>query len=233
VYYIGGQYNNKVALDRQAAMYEINEVQSVPTSGGALVVTGVVNEVKSITLEPGRYRFEIKAGTGGNGGSADSNKGGNGGEGQSMNVPVVILKPTLIYYGLGGNGNNGEDSFGVIGKRYPGGGGGGCSGGSAFINIEGYYYFCLGGGGGGDGSNSGSSGSSNSGGYGGYTWGASKGGFGGIGGGSSNAEQFILNDINNRMKIQYQGGGGGGDGGDGGSGLKNTSSGYLRIYQLA
>jgi hypothetical protein len=157
VYYVSSQYNNKVLLDRQEAMYEMNKIQPVPTSGGTLVVTGVVNEVKSVTLEPGRYRYEIKAGKGGNGGFAESNKSGLGADGESRTGILVFKENQVIYFGLGGDGENGKNGDG---------GGGGCSGGSAFIKTFAKTILCIGGSGGGGMGGGGLAGGGGAGGYG-------------------------------------------------------------------
>jgi hypothetical protein len=141
-YYVSGQYNNKVVLDSYGAMDGINKTQKVPSSGGNLVLTGTVNQVITTTLEPGMYRFEIKAGNGGAGGEAYP--GGSGAQGQSKVLSFIFENEQEITFGLGGDGENGGDT-------YSWGAGGGCSGGSSFIVFLNKIYLCVGGSGGGGG----------------------------------------------------------------------------------
>jgi hypothetical protein len=201
-FYTGGQYNGKVILDNYNAMQMTNTEQPIPTTDGQQVITGVVNQVQSATLQAGAYRYEIKAGKGGNGGNGgdyDGNggKGGEGAEGEVKSGTFILTNPRKIYYGLGGDGENGES--GNESKNT--GGGGGCTGGSAFIDLIDDFILCIGGSGGGAGA-------------------GSEDGSGGGGGGGYGTASDGENDGGGRGK-----GGSNGVGGDGGS-ITNIDGGY-------
>jgi hypothetical protein len=238
VYYVSSQYNNKVVLDRQAAMYETNKTQPLPTSGGTQIATGTVNQVKTLTLEPGFYRFEMMAGKGGNGGKGGDLfildylypgfAGGIGVAGESLNKSFILTSSKTISYGLGGDGNNGNN--GVNNDSARGNAGAGCSGGMAFIDDD----EVMGGSAGGGGMYGLSSGVMANGG----------GGFGtasssittGLGGSNGRGGPDIINPglISKSLFIYcYARGGDANEGGTikGGDSLKSTSSGYLRIYR--
>jgi hypothetical protein len=260
-YYVSSQYNNKVILDSQKAMSEINTKQPVPTSGGTLVLTGAVNQISTATLEPGWYRVDIKAGKGGRAGAL----------GEQKNFGFAAVGKTDIIYGTGGDGGDG----------YPGlGTGGSGTGGSSFIYSilfgeitvmggsgaggDGGYGGGGGAGGYGIGSDSpdnygkggrngvgGNGGGGNAGGGSGYYGGGTGVGSGGKGGGygesggdtttqstttqggDSQKKRKDAFDAPDSFSISYQGGGAGANGGTGGTGLKSTSSGWLRIYRMA
>jgi hypothetical protein len=147
VYYVTSQYNNKVILDSYDAMYKLNERQTLASTGGTLIITGTVNEVKKTTLAMGFYRLEIRAGTGGWGGYGSDYSGrcaGAAGEAKSESF-ILTDGSTGIYYAVGGDGNDGESSairYGYLG------GGGGCSGGSSFVKTPYRSIICIGGSGG-------------------------------------------------------------------------------------
>jgi hypothetical protein len=232
----GTQYNGKIILDSYNAMQQLNTEQAAPDTGGVQVVTGVVNQVKSTIFQPGAYRYEIKAGSGGNGGNTGRGSGGVGTSGQSATGSFMLRESRVIYYALGGDGNNGQDRYA---GQNGGGGGGGCTGGSSFIDLIDRVIICIGGSGGGGmasigngggggggygtGSNgdgieqySGKGGSNGYGGNGGNGGDASGGGGSGIYGGGVGSEAG--------GGYGLAGGKGGDDGGDsGGAGGKSTS----------
>jgi hypothetical protein len=159
-FYTGERYNGKVILDSYNAMQIINTEQAIPTSGGQLVITGTVNQVKSTTLPIGTYRWEMKAGTGGKGGESSNGQGGTGADGKAKTGTFRVYAEKKIYYALGGDGNDG-----VGGVK---GGGGGCTGGSAFIDLGDDLILCIGGSGGGGSGDAGSDDFGGGGGGGGY-----------------------------------------------------------------
>jgi hypothetical protein len=241
VYCDGTNYNNKVLLDSYKAMYEMNNIQPMPTTGGVLIVNAPVNSVASATLDPGWYRYEVKAGsggTGGNGGNGGNTGGGQNGlpptNGQVLNGIWEILcretfKITSTLGGDGNNGGNGTNGENGSSSAYPtaGGGAGGAGGGSyATIKAEIIRFtkiietisidsFTIGGNGGNGGDGITTSGSYSEGG---------KGGRGGIGTYTAGGNGF-------GGENTYWGAAGG-KGGAGGT-LKSTSSGYSRIYRMA
>jgi hypothetical protein len=196
-FYTGDQYNGKVILDSCNAMQEINTEQAIPTTGGQQVITGIVNQVKSVTLQARAYRFEIKAGKGGDGGKSSAGDGGKGVEGEAKSGTFILHQPIKIYYALGGDGNDGEIT--VLGA------GGGASGGSAFIDFIYELFICLGGSGGGGAGDPGADDWGGGGGAGGY----------GKGGDGANAGERALGGL----------GGNNGVGGSGGSTDGSSDSG--------
>jgi hypothetical protein len=206
------QYNGKVILDSYNAMQLLNVEQTVPTTGGMLFVTGTVNQVKSITLPAGAYRYEVKAGTGGRGGNNDNHTGGAGAAGEQKSGTFMLAQQLMIHYALGGDGNNGVDTSAAAGA------GGGCSGGSAFIDFGTELILCLGGSGGG-GSGRDTNGESGGGGAGGYgTASDGTGVYGGKGGSNGTGG-------NGGGDERYSGGGGSGYLA-GGKGTSGAQSGY-------
>jgi hypothetical protein len=268
LFYNNGYYDGKVILDSYRNADLINTEQTIPTMGGSQVVNvtySSLNQILSINLSAGAYRYEIRAGSGGRGGS-NKHDGTENGElgvmGQEKSGTFMLNSLSEIIYAVGGNGNDAVRGGGDSGDGdTQSGGGGGCSGGSAFIKTSYNLIFCIGGSGGGG---SGSDGTSNSGGGGGgggggystagkgNTGNSDNGGEGGNGGsyntggtggithgsGSSgnDGESVNMNNYYN-IGIFYQKGGNGGanqgsHGGAGGNGLKENSSGYLRIYRM-
>jgi hypothetical protein len=143
LFYTSSQYNGKVILDSYNAFFAINTEQPIPTTGGQLVITGTVNQVKKATLQPGAYRYDIKAGRGGDGGG--NGLVGIGADGEVKTGTFILTEPRVIHYALGGDGNDGASNPDTDDP----GGGGGCSGGSAFIDTGDDFILCLGGSGGG------------------------------------------------------------------------------------
>jgi hypothetical protein len=159
-YYVSGGtvYGNKIILDRYNAQnILINKNYAAPTSGGYQVATGTVNQVNTVTLEPGWYRYEMKAGKGGDGGYTGSDKPGLGADGESRTGILCFKENQVIYFGLGGDGEAGKGGDGS---------GGGCSGGSAFIKTFAKTILCIGGSGGGGVGGGGLAGGGGGGGYG-------------------------------------------------------------------
>ncbi|MDR2444997.1 MAG: hypothetical protein LBD44_03575, partial [Spirochaetaceae bacterium] len=149
-YYVTSQYNNKVILDSYEAMHTLNARQTLASTGGTLIITGTVNEVKKTTLAAGLYRLEMRAGTGGWGGYGYDYSGrcaGATGEAKSESF-ILTDGSNDIYYAVGGDGNDGENAKDTNWRNCPGGGGG-CSGGSSFIKIHDRVIICIGGSGGG------------------------------------------------------------------------------------
>jgi hypothetical protein len=205
-FYTGEQYNGKVILDSYNAMQVINTEQTIPTTGGVVVVTGVVNEVRSTILPAGAYRWEIKAGNGGDGGNSSAGDGGKGATGEAKSETFMLYQPTKIYYALGGDGNDGE----TIVR----GAGGGASGGSAFIDFIYESFICLGGSGGGGAGDPGSDDWGGGGGAGGY----------GKGGDGANATERALGGLGGNNGV---GGSGGSTDGSSDSGSGGGGSGYI------
>ena len=83
--------------------------QRIPLQGGLLyrAITHP-NNWHDIILEPGSYRFEIAAGSGGRGGGDVSIQGGQGADGQRAVLRINIYARTRLIGLLGGNGNSGE-----------------------------------------------------------------------------------------------------------------------------
>jgi hypothetical protein len=215
-FYVSSQYNNKVVLDRQAAMYEVNKVQPLPTSGGMLVLNeATAGTVKSITLDPGFYSYEMKGGAGGKGGDGGSSvnsgtNGATGSEGLSSNAAFIVDRSEYLLYCLGANGNNGNNGSSVSApsgsiRGGAGGGGAGQGGQSTFFGL-----FTVAGGKGGNGGAGGSS-----------SYYGGRGGRGGI------SENYGENGEYGTTSASYPFG----IGGAGGIGYTSTSSGYLRIYR--
>jgi hypothetical protein len=259
-FYTSSQYNGKVILDSYNAMQMTNTEQPIPTTGGVLIPdTEMVNTELSLILQKGVYRYEIKAGKGGNGGNSDV-FGGIGSDGQIVTGSFIINSELYIRYIIGGDGNDG-DSASDVNEGSNMGSGGGCSGGSTILMLGAQPIFAMGGsGGGGDAAissgggggggyglggksiddNSGEGGNNGTGGKGGTQYnnggdggnapgGSGTNGINGGTGGDGKVDAYYPNLISG-----FQGGGGGTNAGKamkGGSGLKSTSSGYLRIYR--
>jgi len=130
----------------------------------------VPNQIFNITLSPGVYRIELKAGSGGDGGGGVVWSGGNrvlnggqGHEGEIKTMPLIVTAETTYSFILGGDGKNGYQGVEVAGH------GGGASGGASVFRLAsggGYILHTRGGAGGGGAAN----------GFGGWFYGAGGGG---------------------------------------------------------
>jgi len=157
-------------MDTYNSMYEYNS--RIADTGGDLFfhkgfgsVTDANGGTWSRTLLPGRYRFEIRAGKGGNGGTsgyANNNiAGGVGALGQIVIHKLTIISRITIngYVGFdGSHGENGKYKTAIAGRivyDIATGGGGGSSGENTFIQIENSVLAEAIGGAGGGGSNAG------------------------------------------------------------------------------
>jgi hypothetical protein len=156
LYYTGGKYNGKVILDSYNAMYEINQVQTIPDTGGNLTNLTNAGAITRYTLNAGAYRIEIRGGSGGKGGNGVYKDtiayGGNGGQGEVKSYKLITLEPFDILYLLGRNGSNGGNgSYNASEGDSGGGGGGGATGEDTIISIRGILIRAEGGNGGGGG----------------------------------------------------------------------------------
>jgi hypothetical protein len=227
-YYVTSQYNNKVILDSYEAMYTLNVRQTLLSTGGTLIITGTVNEVKTVTLEAGYYWCDMKGGTGGNGGLGGNvsnyigSVGGSGSAGEQASYHFILKEKTSVNYAVGGDGNDGGDGGFHDGS---GGGGGGCTGGTSFFDSVSANFFVFGGSGGGGGGVAGRYSGINSGGCG-----------GGVGGGYGTAQ---YQDWSYAMPPYgaFNGfGGNDGIGGDGGPSIEakgGDGNGYKSGYGLS
>jgi hypothetical protein len=222
-FYTDGQFNGKVILDSYNAIRAVNTEQPIPTTSGEEVAAAAVNQVKTITLPTGAYRYEMKAGNGGRGGSSKHNgeqNGGTGAEGQSSSGTFMLYNPTEIHYAIGGDGRDGENGQGDSGDGdTESGSGGACTGGSTFIDFGDRVLVCIGGSGGGG---SGAAGTGSNGGGG----GGGGGGYGTAEGGASQDGERGNGGSNNvggtgGYGVGDGGGGGGGSGGNGGGSGKS------------
>jgi hypothetical protein len=202
VSYVSSWYYNKVVLNSYEAIDRIDAKQPVPSSGGTLVVTGTVNQVRTATLDPGWYRVDMRAGSGGNGGKTTyAPLSGSGAIGESETFSFIANNRIDIIYGLGGDGEDGHNGDGSNGTSC----GGGCTGGSSIIVFSLFYKLVMGGSGGGGVGDGQGGGGGGGGGYGtggnGNDYGGGFGGFGGSNGVGGNG--------NGRGEQARKGGGGG------------------------
>ncbi|GHV79026.1 hypothetical protein AGMMS49944_08170 [Spirochaetia bacterium] len=168
---------------------------TAPTTGGTLISLSTKHGSNlEIMLLSGCYRYEMKGGTGGRGGSSKHNgsqNGGLGADGEIKTGTFVIPVSQTLFYGIGGPGQNGGQGNGDSGGGdTQSGGGGGASGGNTYFVANGLFIYALGGaGGGGSGANgSGKNGGGGAGGGAGYGTGgngSSSDGKGGTGGTST------------------------------------------------
>jgi hypothetical protein len=218
-----GGFYDKVILDSVDAMLRHNN-SLVPISGGELIGEGPVNDLLTLVLFPGVYRYEMKGGKGGTGGTGYGGVPAEAGEdGEINNGSFPLYEPINVTLSTGGNGANGGN-----GTQYPGSppftqttytnSGGGASGGQSFIDVEGKVYLeAIGG--------AGSKGTSGS------------GGSGSAGGQKISSVYASAKRIKPEPSDQMQGRSKYGQSfnfgsGAGGSSLLDTSSGYCRLYRL-
>jgi hypothetical protein len=129
----GPLYGNKMILDSAASKHEVNQKyrENLNTSAAAgQLYQAAVNQVLIVSLSPGLYVYQIKAGRGGNGGANAGGSGGAGGagaDGEALTGVFELFSTTSIKLACGGNGSNGVDGGASSG------GGGGASGGTSFI----------------------------------------------------------------------------------------------------
>ena len=130
LFYTGGQYNNKVILDRYNAMFMVNTQQppSDVTASGVSVDIKDCESGKSYEsgkpfngfadLSPGIYRYEVKGGNGGLGGSGgiavagsgnpNGTPGNNGGPGESV-AGLFIHHGGRVQVKVGADGGDGQN----------------------------------------------------------------------------------------------------------------------------
>jgi hypothetical protein len=207
------QYNGKVILDSYSSMAMINDSQDLLGTSGYLFASGSINSESVVTLPPGAYRLEVKAGTGGKGGSLNTVSGGDGAAGEEKKEGFILLSQAKAVLSCGGDGApGGGSSTNGLGTA-----GGGSTGGSSYIRLLGGCTEAIGGSGGG-GAVSGDYNGGGGGGAGGYGVaqdGASSGGDATAGKGGHDG---IGGDGGNDHSGGGVNGGGGGGGGGGGSG---------------
>jgi hypothetical protein len=156
-------------MDSANSMVELN--YRIPNIGGTLVYyKGYGSPIDSnggsfsYLLQPGKYRIELKAGRGGNGGAGISRiidprymAGGSGAEGQSITYKITVVSNITISGNVGWNGAHGTDAnvndpqFISLSSYYlVTSGGGGSSGEDSYIQVGDYLIVeAIGGAGGG------------------------------------------------------------------------------------
>jgi len=143
------QGRRAIGMDSPNSMLEYDTRN--PDTGGDLVweITAPSDAGwQSMLLTPGNYRFELRGGNGGRGGSAGEGSietpaiGGTGGQGQVIVWKTRITRPVTFFGLLGGNGQDGQPGnslfhgSGLTRILYVTGGGGGSSGGDTRLRID-------------------------------------------------------------------------------------------------
>jgi hypothetical protein len=234
-----GSFYDKVILDSADSMLRHNNLL-IPVQGGTLIGEGPVNDLLSLFLNPGVYRYELKGGKGGTGGTGYGGTPADEGEEGEIKTGILTLREnTEVTLSTGGNGENGGN--GTVNNPYQeirSGGGGAATGGTSFIDADRFYLEAVGG--------AGSNGSKASGG----NWANSNGGEGGkkINIFYADVKRLAANNdlrdlMNGRSKYYnaFNKGNAGANasasnyaasGGSPGTTLQNVSSGYSKLYHL-